>query len=118
LMKTRPSLDMASAHRFADKVARRDADAAWRTAVDLASRCLADIVIAGARGTDLAARGYGPMEVTCLARLQSLAGPDQWGDAWEKNSVLFAKADSANLDRKQVMLSALAAMENVARTGV
>jgi DNA polymerase-3 subunit delta' len=118
LMKTLPSLDMASAHRFADKVARRDADAAWRTAVDLASRCLADIVIAGARGTDLAARGYGPMEVTCLARLQSLAGPDQWGDAWEKNSVLFAKADSANLDRKQVMLSALAAMENVARTGV
>lgn len=118
LMNTLPSLDMASAHRFADKVARRDADAAWRTAVDLASRSLADLVIAGARGTDLAARGYGPAEVACLVRLQSLAGPDRWGDAWEKNTVLFAKADSANLDRKQVMLSALATMENVARTGV
>lgn len=118
IMSSLPSLDMKSAHKFADKVARRDADAAWRTAVDLASRSLADLVAAAARGEDLAARGYGPAEAAALARLQSLARPDQWIDAWEKNTGLFAKADSANLDRKQVMLNALATMENVARTGV
>jgi DNA polymerase-3 subunit delta' len=50
--------------------------------------------------------------------LQSLAAPDRWIDAWEKNTALFARADGVNLDRKQVMLSALTTMENVARTGV
>lgn len=118
LMNGLPGLDMASAHKFADKVARRDADAAWRTAVDLASRSLADIVAAGARNADLEARGYAPAEAACLNRLQSLARPDQWVGAWERNSSLFARADSANLDRKQVMLNALATMENVALTGV
>lgn len=118
LMNTLPGLDMASAHKFADKVARKDADAAWRTAVDLASRSLADLVAAGARGADLSARGYGPAEVACMARLQTLARPDKWVDAWERNTSLFAKADSANLDRKQVMLNALSTMENVAQTGV
>jgi DNA polymerase-3 subunit delta' len=118
IMNSLPLLDMKSAHKFADKVARRDADAAWRTAVDLASRSIADIVAASARGEDLSARGYGRAEAASLTRLQSLARPDQWIDVWEKNAGLFAKADSANLDRKQVMLNALAAMENVARTGV
>lgn len=118
LMNTIPGLDMVSAHKFADKVARRDADAAWRTAVDLASRSLADMVASGARNGDLADRGYGPAEAACLSRLHALASPDQWVDAWEKNASLFAKSDSVNLDRKQVMLNALATMENVARSGV
>lgn len=118
IMNSLPALDMKSAHKFADKIARRDADAAWRTAVDLASRSLADLVASSARGEDLATRGYGPAEAASLARLQSLARPDQWIDVWEKNAGLFAKADSANLDRKQVMLNALATMENVTRTGV
>jgi DNA polymerase III subunit delta' len=118
IMNTLPSLDMKSAHKFADKVARRDADAMWRTAVDLASRSLADLVAASARGEDLSARGYAPAEAASLARLQTLARPDQWIDVWEKNAGMFARADSVNLDRKQVMLNALATMENVARSGV
>jgi len=118
LMNTLPSLDMKSAHKFADKVARRDADAVWRTAVDLASRSLADMVAAAARGEDLSTRGYAPAEAASLARLQTLARPDQWIDVWEKNAEMFARADSVNLDRKQVMLNALASMENLARTGV
>ena len=118
IMNTLPSLDVKSAHKFADKVARRDADAVWRTAVDLASRSLADLVAAAARGEDLGTRGYAPAEAASLARLQTLARPDQWIDVWEKNAEMFARADSVNLDRKQVMLNALASMENLARTGV
>jgi len=118
IMNTLPSLDMKSAHKFADKVARRDADAIWRTAVDLASRSLSDLVAASARGEDFSARGYAPAEAVILTRLQTLARPDQWIDVWEKNTGMFAKADGVNLDRKQVMLNALASMENVARTGV
>lgn len=118
IMNSFPSMDVKFAHKFADKFARRDTDAAWRTAVELASRSLADIVSASARGEDLGARGYDPTEAASLSRLQTLASPDAWIDVWEKNAGLFAKADSANLDRKQVMLNALANMENITRTGV
>ena len=118
IMNGFPSMDVKFAHKFADKFARRDTDAAWRTAVDLASRSLADIVGASARGEDLGARGYDPTEAASLSRLQTLASHDAWIDVWEKNAGLFAKADSANLDRKQVMLNALANMENITRKGV
>ena len=118
LLNSLPDLDMATAHKFADRFARRDADAAWRTAIDLASRGVADIVASGTRAAGIEGRGYLPEEAACLGRLGTLAPPHKWIEAWEKNNALFARADSANLDRKQVMLNALSTMENVARTGV
>ena len=118
LMNSLPTLDMATAHKFADRVARRDADAAWRTAIDLASRSVADIVASGTREHGIEGRGYLPEEAACLGRLGALAPAQRWIEAWEKNNALFARADSANLDRKQVMLNALTTMENAARTGV
>ncbi len=118
LLSDLPNLDMAAAHRFADRLARREADAAWRTAVDLTSRCLADMVAAGARGESPESRGYSPEEAACLDRLRGLASLDRWVEVWEKTSRLFAQADGANLDRKQVMLSALGSMESAARSGV
>ncbi len=113
-----PSLDMAAASKFADRIARRDADAAWHTATDLATRCLADIVGSGARGTNLAARGYTDPEAAALRRLGEAASLDRWVEVWEKTSRLFAQTDSASLDRKQAMLSALGSIENTARSGV
>ena len=118
LLASLPELDMATAHRFADRFARRDSEAAWRTAVDLTTRNLADLVGSGARGQDPSDRGYSPAEVDCLKRLQGMASLDRWVEVWEKSSRLFAQADSANLDRKQVMLSALGTMASAARTGV
>ena len=118
LMNSLPDLDMTTAHKFADRIARRDADAAWRTAVDLAGRGLADIVATGTRQNGVEGRGYLPEKAACLGRLGALAPAQRWIEAWEKNNALFARADSANLDRKQVMLNALTTMENVARTGV
>lgn len=113
-----PDLDAGRAHRFAGRFGRREADAAWRTAVDLTTRCLADLVTAAARGESPENRGYAPDEAACLIRLQGLAGLDRWVEVWEKTSRLFAQADSANLDRKEVMLSALGTMESAARSGV
>lgn len=106
-----PRLDMKAAHKFADKVARRDAEAAWRTAVDLTTRSLADMVSAGARGGDLAACGYSPEAAASLASVGAMASLDRWVEVWEKTSRLFAQADTANLDRKQVMLGALGTIE-------
>ena len=113
-----PNLNMEAAHKFADVVSKRDADNAWRTAVEIASRSLSDLVSANARNMDLASRGYSPDEAQSLMRLSTLADASRWIEVWEKNNELFARADSANLDRKQVMISALTAMENTARSGV
>ncbi len=113
-----PNLNMEAAHKFADLVSKRDADNAWRTATEIASRSLCDLVSAGARNMDLASRGYTPEEAQSLMRLTTLANTSRWIEVWEKNNELFARADSVNLDRKQVMISALTAMENTARTGV
>ena len=113
-----PNLNMEAAHKFADLVSKRDADNAWRTATEIASRSLCDLVSAGARNMDLASRGYTPEEAQSLMRLTTLADTSSWIEVWEKNNELFARADSANLDRKQVMISALTAMENTTRTGV
>lgn len=118
LMSGLPNLDMAAAHKFADRLARRDAEAMWRTAVDLMIRNLGALVSATARGQDLASRGYSAPEAERLRHLQDPASLDRWVEVWEKSSRLFAQADSANLDRKQVMLSALGSMENAARAGV
>ena len=109
---------MEAAHKFADVVSKRDADNAWRTATEIASRSLCDLVSAGTRNIDLASRGYTPEEAQRLLRLTTLADTSSWSEVWEKNNELFARADSANLDRKQVMISALTAMENTTRTGV
>ena len=118
LLSSLPALDLATAHKFADRIARRDADAAWRTATDLTTRNLAHIVGAHARGQGLEAHGYSSGDAQALSRLPSMASLDRWVEVWEKTSRLFAQADSANLDKKQVMLSALGSMETTARTGV
>ena len=118
ILASLPDLDHALAQKFADRFGRRDADAAWRTAVDLTTRSLADLVRFGARGADPAQQGYGPAATESLEKLQNLASLDRWAEVWEKTSRLFAQADSVNLDRKQVMLSALNTMETVARSGL
>ena len=117
-MEDFPALDMAMAHQFANRFTRRDSDAAWRTAVEIASRGLADIVISSARKNGLADRGYLTEEVAALSRLSKLAPAQKWIEAWETNNALFARAESINLDKKQVMLNALTTMANVARTSV
>jgi DNA polymerase-3 subunit delta' len=56
-----------------------------------------------------------PGEGQGMGRLVERRGLDQWVEVWEKVMRLFAQADGLNLDRKQVVLGAFFALENVAR---
>ena len=65
------------------------------------------------------ARGSWPSEVVAgeaalMTRLANARGLERWVEVWEKVQRLFARAESANLDRKQVVLNALAALETAA----
>jgi DNA polymerase-3 subunit delta' len=115
LMQTLPGTDVVALHSFADGLAGRDAESAYRTATELLTWWIARMVGAGARGGVLSGGEVVPGEQGCAERLLGLAGVDQWVEVWEKIARLFAQADGINLDRKQVVLGAFHAMERAAR---
>ena len=109
-----PRLDVPALHGFCERVARPDADAAWRTVTELLVWWLARLVRAGGR------QGQGmaevvPGEAGLMGRLLAAAGLDRWLELWEKTGALFARTDAVNLDRKQALLTAFLALERLSR---
>jgi len=111
-----PRIDIAAAYKFVDDALRDNDDASWTAVTELIGWWLGRL----ARGT---ARGVVPPEVVAgegvlLTRLMqgavAGAGLDRWVEVWENTNRLFARADSANLDRKQVLLNALLSIEAAA----
>jgi hypothetical protein len=56
-----------------------------------------------------------PGEAEAMARLTRPASLDRWVEVWEKTHRLFGQSDTANLDRKQVLLEVFFALEETAR---
>jgi DNA polymerase-3 subunit delta' len=115
LLSALPRLDVPALHGFADRVARPDADAAWRTVTELLGWWLARLIRAGGR------QGRGMSEVVAgegalMGRLLNAADLERWLEVWEKVTALFARTDAVNLDRKQAMLTAFLAVERLARS--
>jgi DNA polymerase-3 subunit delta' len=109
LMMGLPRLDAARAHALAARVGRRDADRLFPVAAEMLTGWLEHQILAaaGAPGAD------GEAE-----RFQTLAagpGLDRWLEVWEKITPLLARADGANMDRKQVFLDALLLVAAAAR---
>ncbi|MGE5515796.1 MAG: DNA polymerase III subunit delta' [Bacteroidota bacterium] len=114
LLSALPRLDVPALHAFADRVARADAEAAWRTVTELLGWWLARLIRAGGR------EGKGMSEVVAgegalMGRLLHAADLERWLEVWEKVTALFARTDAVNLDRKQAMLTAFLAVERLAR---
>ncbi|NNG02826.1 MAG: DNA polymerase III subunit delta' [Inquilinus sp.] len=113
LIATLPRLDRVAVHRLGDKLAAPAAEQAWRTVTALFDDWLSRLVRAHARGAvpELVL----PAEAEVNRRLAGAPGLERWLEVWEKTHRLFARADSANLDRKQVLLQAFTALEEAAR---
>lgn len=113
LFAAAPGMDTAAAHAFADKLARRGAEASFRLAMRLTARWIARLATAGARGRapDTALPG----EEAAARRLLEAAPPARWAELWEKTRQLALGAELVNLDRKQVVLGALLALDSAAR---
>ena len=52
-----------------------------------------------------------PGESAVLAKTAGLRRLDRWAEVWEKIARLFGQGEGLHLDRKQVLLSALMALE-------
>jgi DNA polymerase-3 subunit delta' len=114
LLTAVPRLDTTTLHRFGEKLARRDAEPAYRTTTDLLLWWLARLVRSGAAGGTPADEVV-PGEAACVRRLLGRAGLDQWAGVWEKVARSFAQTDGLNLDRKQAVLAAFFDIEAAAR---
>jgi DNA polymerase-3 subunit delta' len=109
-----PRLDIPALHQFAEKIARPEADSAWRTVSELLVWWLARLVqIGGRQGIGLSE--VVPGESAVAGRLLAAASLERWLDLWENVSSLFARTDAVNLDRKQAFLTALIAIERLSK---
>jgi DNA polymerase-3 subunit delta' len=109
-----PRVDVAELYAFADKLARPDAEEAYRASEELLSQFLAGVAVRAAGGP------FRPEEVVAgegevTQRLAARADPARWADLRDRIGRDFANTDQLNLDRKQAILGAFFAVEELAR---
>lgn len=107
-----PRLDVARAHAFAERLAQGADGTAFRVGQELLVWWLARLVRSAAEGR--APAEVLPGDARLIADLAARRSLAQWLGLWEKTGRLFARAEAANLDRKQVVLTALLDLEGAA----
>lgn len=113
LFSALPRMDVASVHRLAQRASRSEGEGAYRTIGELLFWWLARLIRAAASGE--APVEVVPGEAAVYRRLAVAGNLDRWLEVWEKTRHLFSRAESLNLERKQVLLNALLALEGAAR---
>jgi DNA polymerase-3 subunit delta' len=109
-----PHVEIAQLYAFVDKLARPDAEEAYRASEELLSQFLARMV-ARAAGRPFAAEELIAGEGEVIERLAARADPARWADLRDRIGRGFANTDQLNLDRKQAILGAFFAVEEMAR---
>jgi DNA polymerase-3 subunit delta' len=129
LLSPDQGIDPAALHAFADRLARGEAEEAYRAVEELVAQLLARVAGAAARRTNgaelahplpdpppLAGEGReGVRESAVLQRLGNQAPAARWAELRDEIGRLFARTDALNLDKKQTILSAFFAIEGAAR---
>lgn len=114
LFDSLPRLDIAQAYAFVDATLRGgNEEANWVAVTELIGWWLGRIARASARGSVPAE--VVPGEAALVHRLmqgsQRAGNLDRWVEVWENSNHMFAKAESANLDRRQTLMSVLSRIE-------
>ncbi len=115
LLSQAPRLDVARLHEFADKLTRAEADGAYRAAGELLSGLLARIAACAARGGVVAHDSAATGEDQLLRHLVARADAARWAALREAIEGNFLRTELLNLDRRQTVLGALFAIEDLAR---
>jgi DNA polymerase-3 subunit delta' len=113
LLATLPNLDAAALHKLGDRVQRAEGEGAYRTLTELFTGWLGRLILRAAQGP--AAPSATAEEAALIERLSAAASLERWLAAWDKVTRLLARADGANLDRKQVLLNVFFTVEGAAR---
>jgi DNA polymerase-3 subunit delta' len=101
-------IDPVALHGFADRLARSDAEEAYRAVAELLQQLLAELAAAAARrSAEIEKAPIGAV----LPRLATLAPAAHWAELREAIGRDFVRTDDLNLDRKQTILGAFLAIE-------
>jgi DNA polymerase-3 subunit delta' len=109
-----PRVAVAEVYAYADKLARPDAEEAYRASAELLLQVLARM-IAHAAGRPFALDEPIVGEGELMQRLAARADPARWAGLRDRIERDFADTDQLNLDRKQAILGAIFAVEELAR---
>lgn len=107
------SLNIDALHALGDRLARTGNSTAYETFSRMLSDWLSKLVRSLASGLQI--EEIVPGEVEAVAQFGGTARLAQNLAVWEKISHLLAQAESANLDRKQVVVSAFLALQAAVR---
>jgi DNA polymerase III subunit delta' len=114
LLAQAPEIDLERLHILTDRLARADAEDAYRATEELLSQFLARLTAAAAR-RESAAEEIVAGESAAMHDLAARADPARWAGLRGEIDSNFAAARELNLDRKQTMLGAFFAIEEMAR---
>jgi DNA polymerase-3 subunit delta' len=114
LLSQAPAIDIASLHGFADRLARVDAEDAYRASAELLSQFLSRLAAGAARGM-LDGNEIVAGEGAAMQRLAARADPARWAGVRSEIERSFVAADELNLDRKQTVLGAFFAIAEMSR---
>ena len=103
------TVNIEAVHALGDKLARANNAAAFDTFARMLSDWLSDLIRNTAAGAPISEIVLG--EAEAAAAFGGAARQPQNLAVWEKVNRLLAQADSANLDRKQVVVSAFLALQ-------
>jgi DNA polymerase III subunit delta' len=107
------AIDAGRLHALADRLARADADDAYRVSEELLAELLARLATAVIRGPPAAEIYAG--EQAAVERLARRAPPARWAELRASVAASFVAARELNLDRKQTLLGAFFAIDEAAR---
>jgi DNA polymerase-3 subunit delta' len=114
-----PKLNLPAIHALADRLNPAAADTAYRAFTALLAAWLGRMIRCGAHGApklDILPEEVIEGEAAAMSRLLATRSRDRWVEVWEKIGRLFARADSVNLERRQVILDAFLALQKAAST--
>ncbi len=113
-----PKVDTVALHRLGDAVAKVGSDETFKTVAELYRGWLARLIRHATVGEPAkgASNAPTPEEYALLQRLAPAATLDRWLEVWEKTNGLLARVDSANMDRKQVLLTLFLDLADASRS--
>jgi len=115
LLASLPNIDTAQLHRLGDTVAKAGADETFKTVAELYRSWLARLIRHAAAG-EPEGKGAATDECKLLRRLAPAAPLERWLEVWEKANRLLTRVDSANLDRKQVLITLFLDLADAAKS--
>ena len=116
LMQRLPVLDVVALDRLGDQVIGSGSDEKFAMVRDVYCRLMTRLIRLAALQDDDGRKASVSDEQRLLHHLASAAGLDRWLEVWEKSNGLLARAENANLDRKQVVLDLFLTLYSAVRS--